>query len=332
MPARFTLPLLAILVMLSACAGPSYNPNVARDSARPEVGHYYSLLEAAPMMAGMNQLYDKTPDLRKGDEGELKQSQKDKALEMLNTIRALHELPPVSYHPESDINTARASLIMTANRIMTHHPKKNLKFWSEEGAKGAATSNLFHGSLNGYGAVGFSTEYFMNNWIIDNEVESLGHRRWMLSPSLKYTSFGRVDGNGVSSAALKVIFDERQDPGDKVAYVAYPYKEYPAALFNGNWYLSFSALRPTGTASETPAPAKYKKLVDYKKAKIHVYDENGKRLGVHKVKYSYDGFGVDNVLQWKVKKLAVNRQYRVVIKNVLLKGIKTDYEYTFKLI
>jgi uncharacterized protein YkwD len=308
---------------------PQNYSKLERKKARPLVSQYYALLGNHEYTFPAN-IYDDLPDISDGQEGELKQSEKDKVLDILNTIRALHSLPPISYHPDSDIETARSSLIMSANKVLTHTPDDDLKFWSKEGAKGAISSNIYQGTMLGNSVS--SSESFINAWVIDNQVESLGHRRWILYPQLKYTSFGRVDGNGLSSGTLKVIFNEQQNVARGLNYVAYPYKEYPASLFKKDWYLSFSANTSSDNRDFPSESEGYETVVNFEDAEIIVRDDNGDEMDVHETKYNNSSFGLSNILQWKVKELAANKVYQVTIEDVLIKGKKRDYTYTFKLI
>ncbi|MES0491170.1 MAG: hypothetical protein ABUK01_14325, partial [Leptospirales bacterium] len=185
---------------------------------------------------------------------------------------------------------------------------------------------LYFGDL--YRGQAYSTEYFTTGWVVDDRVESLGHRRWILDPFLKYISYGRVDGNGVSAAALKVIHDESQDiTKTNLNFVAYPYGDYPDRLFAKSWYLSFNAI-----VDRTSGWGNGQKNINYKKAKIEVRDPKGRKLGVSSIKTNYEGYGIPNIIQWKTRGLANNVEYTVTIKNVTVNGKPKDYTYKFRLL
>lgn len=277
-------------------------------------------------------LYETLPDVARCNPGVLKQEEKTKVLGKLNQIRRLHGLNPVEYEPRDDQLTAKAALIIAANATLSHFPDKSFKCWSKEGEAGSSTSNL-HISYYGGAAELDESESFVVGWLIDEGVESLGHRRWLLDPFLKTISFGRVDGkplvpsqwDSVSGAAVKVIHEERAELSDQKAdFVAYPHGDYPPELFSIGWYLSFSALAdkedPWGNRD-----------VDYAAAKIEVQDEAGKRLKVSGVKHDNSGFGLPNFLQWKVEGLRPEQRYQVKISGVKRAGKVRDYAYWFKI-
>jgi len=129
---------------------------------------------------GVNNVeYDKPPSIKNCYEGELSENTKKKVLEKINYIRSLHELNPVSYNTDNDIYAQKGALIIAANKILNHFPPESWKCWSEDGKKGCSTSNIFGGTGN------WLPDQAIISWLIDLDVPSLGHRRWMISPFLK---------------------------------------------------------------------------------------------------------------------------------------------------
>ena len=274
-----------------------------------------------PQPPNIADIYEVLPDIKSCSEGILKDLEKQKALEELNFIRSLHGLKPVSYNYQDDIYTAKAALIIVANEKMNHHPDPSYKCWSEEGYTGSSTSNLY--MYWGWEKHIPKTEEFVIGWIRDDGVESLGHRRWLLSPFLKNISYGRVDVPGFTGAAIKVINDDINTAN--VDYVAYPFEEYPRNLFSKNWYLSFSVV-----ANRNDPWAN--KSVNFRNTAIEISDESGNLLSVSSIYYNNEGYGNPNHLQWKVTGLKNGVKYTVSIKNVKVLGKDKSYEYWFKLI
>lgn len=274
-----------------------------------------------PQPPGIADIYEVLPDIKNCNEGILNDSEKQKALEELNFIRSLHGLKPVTYSYKDDIYTAKAALIIVANEKMNHHPDPSYKCWTKEGEHGCSTCNLY--MAWDWEKPVPKTEEFVIGWIIDDRVESLGHRRWLLSPFLKSTSFGRVDVPGFTGAAIKVINDDTATAN--VDFVAYPFEEYPKNLFSKNWYLSFSVVvdrnNPWGNEN-----------INFKNRVIEISDESGNLLSVNSIQYNNDGCGVPNHLQWKVNGLKNGVKYAVSIKNVKVLGKDKNYEYWFRLI
>ncbi|NLB18731.1 MAG: hypothetical protein GX825_08405 [Syntrophomonadaceae bacterium] len=275
----------------------------------------------APPPSGLENLYEVLPDINCCYEGVLRDSEKQKTLDHLNYIRSLHGLNLVSYNYQDDIYTAKAALIIVANEKLNHFPDPNYKCYSEEGYTGSSTSNLY---MWGWGYRPPKAEGFIDGWIIDGGVESLGHRRWLLSPFLKSTSYGRVDVPGFTGAVIKVVNDDLTTTTANVDYVAYPFENYPGNLFLKDWYLSFSVVadRNNFWANEN---------VDFKNATIEIEDDNGNSLSINSVIYDNVGYGNPNHLQWKAIGIKNDVKYIVNIKNVSVLGTNKNYEYWFKL-
>jgi len=212
-------------------------------------------------------------------------------------------------------------LIIVANEEMNHHPDQSYKCWTEEGEFGCSHSNLYMSW--GWEDKIPKSEDFVIGWIVDEGVESLGHRRWMLFPFLSNTSYGRVDVLGFTGAVIKVINDEITP--SNVDFVAYPYEEYPRNLFIKSWYLSFSVVADRNNLWNN-------EKVDFSNATIEIHNENGEALQVNSIYYDNEGYGIPNNLQWKVNGIKYGIKYTVNIKNIKVVGVIKNYEYWFELI
>ncbi len=278
----------------------------------------------------MNELYDDMPDMASCYEGILKDTQKQKALNEVNAIRNLHNLPAVSYLSDGDVETAKSALISVANGELTHYPDETYACYTSEGAKGSETSNLYIGYYTDVSNIA-QTKDTIIAFLIDNNVESLGHRRWVIDPFLKYISYGRVDGYpivgdsdwNVTGATLQVVHDEQADISDlTVEYVAYPYENYPEKYIENDWYLSFSVLADKESYWDN-------KNVDYSSATITVTSGAGINLTVHSISSNTSGAGLQNIIQWKADGIMNSVQYTVTIDSVLVNGETKSYDYWF---
>lgn len=283
-----------------------------------------------PNTKALTDFYDVIPNVANCNEGVLKTVEKEKALTRLNMIRALSGLPAVIYDNANDTQTAKSALMSVANSQLNHTPPNNWLCWTQAGYNGSSTGNLYI-TWSSISSFNTSTEYFLDGWLIDDNVESLGHRRWVLDPFLPRTSFGRVDGTtSVSSAypyatgaTLKVIYGEAANISNTtLEYVAYPVGNYPIALFNKNWYLSFSVLADKTNKWNNSN-------VSFANSTITVTGPNG-AMTVSAIKYDNNGMGVPNNLQWKVAGLQDNVQYSVNIGNVMVNNQARAYNYSFK--
>ncbi|MEI6089642.1 MAG: CAP domain-containing protein [bacterium] len=281
--------------------------------------------------------YSKDPNLTTCTKGDLLETQKQAILTMVNSIRALHNLKPVTYEPAFDAPASEAALMMAKNEELSHTPPNSWGCWSQTGYDGAEHTNLFMSTRTASDPP--TTEYSIVSWMIDNFSDRVGHRRWIIDPFLKRIAIGRADGasskqqgQAICGMALYVIDDSKQDVSDwQVNYVGYPYQYYsPQYVFYNDggstkWhYLSF-----------TYVADKYNywnnQKVDYSGATVTMTDENGNNVGISSAIYDTEGYGVPNCLKWMPTELNKEVKYTVKITGVKYGGQSSDFEYWFKL-
>lgn len=135
-------------------------------------------------------------------------------LRRINMFRALAGLPSVSEDRGQREQTQACAVMMNANNALSHDPPPSWKCWSEEGAEGAASSNL----ALGYGDPSNAIDGLMG----DVGVDSVGHRRWLLGYYL-----GKVGIGFAGKATCIGVFDDSTF-SDR-AWTAYP-PEGPAPI------------------------------------------------------------------------------------------------------
>ena len=269
--------------------------------------HFSAFLEPAK--------FQKNPAADKCFEGELASETKMNVLNLVNYIRGLHGLKPVEYNLADDKYAQKGAFLIAVNGALEHNPPKNWRCWSEDGYKGCNTSNIIGGTN-----APFTPCQAVQIWLIDANVESLGHRRWILDPFLKTIAYGHVAAYNRYGGTLKVIGDASQSAS--VDFVAYPFHEYPALLIDLNWYLTFSVIQDRQNSWGNSG-------VDFSAAVVTVTGETGNKLAVTSVKHDNQGFGVPNFLSWKVRGLQKGTRYTVTVRNVKTAAGKKDYEYWF---
>ena len=94
-------------------------------------------------------LYASTPDRDACTAGTLTQEAKDRTLEGMNQIRALHGLADVRYSSLYDTSVQESALIQAANSYLTHFPEPGDRCYTEAGDEGSGSSNL-SGQRAGY--------------------------------------------------------------------------------------------------------------------------------------------------------------------------------------
>jgi hypothetical protein len=276
-------------------------------------------------------LYAVKPNISSCQSGITSDAARAVALAQINRLRALSGLPAVQYDSTSDIETADAALMMTANNALSHTPPDTWFCWTEEGFAGAGASNLHRG---------WSTDLKLpdpleavNAFLIDFDVESLGHRRWILDPFLTRISYSASHGKSkvpssypyVRSMVLKVIYPNPKPVQLAEEFVAYPYGDYPSSLVAKDWYFSFSMVANAVSKWEN-------EKVGLTAAKVTVQGPGQSQLQVHSLQSSNEFFGLPNHLQWKVNGLQDNVSYKVSITGLKYGGKSHSYQYLFKLI
>lgn len=273
-------------------------------------------------------LYDVAPNPTTCSPGTLKASVKAQFLADLNRIRALHNLPAVTYSSAEDQQSADSSMIMAVNRSLSHTPPTGWTCYSASGNSGAGSSNLIGGWGSG---LGFDTEDdYLALWLNEGGSADIGHRRWILSPFLGKTAYGRVayqsaSGDRVSTGTMRVFSFTGgvTVPAGIPAFVAYPFGDYPIRYFRPGDYLSFTAVPNTSNnfANNT---------VRYTSATITVTGPSG-ALPVSNVSSDTDGYGVPNNVQWRVAGLQSNVTYTVQISGVT-GSTQSSYTYSFRIV
>lgn len=271
-------------------------------------------------------IYEELPNVPACRAGVLKQSEKQRALSMVNRIRELHGLPPVRYDDKLQDGVMQAALMMSANVKLDHAPTPNWKCYSKTGAEGAENSNLAAGQAGLEGAGVYNTEDEIIDWLVDDDNVGVGHRLSLLDPFVTIMAYGRVSGvtgrNQVSSAgALRIDPVEGRRANVSQNFVAYPQGNYPKRLFpRSDIPLSFSVILNQTEESE-------EQKIDLSKAQVTVMDPNGQRkMRIADKQVVNDG----NALVFKVDGLLDGAPYSVTIRGVRVGGRPRDYTYSFK--
>lgn len=280
----------------------------------------------------IDQAYIKKPDIKTCQVGQVTDIEKQQALDELNRIRQVHGLDPVSYNKENDKYTSASALINAANRTLGHYPPKTAKCYSEYGRIGSKNSNLYISLASSTALISPNfAEDTITNLLIDEGVEGVGHRAWLLNPFLKSISYGRATDTQkdyIDAASVYIDDTKTNLSPQSPDYIAYPYKNYKESWFTHGWYSSFSVI-----VNKSDFWAN--KNVDYTKAKVLVTDLSGKALKISHLKPEYKDkryAGLPNLLTWKIHGTQNNQKYMVKISGVKVDGVIKNYEYWFEII
>lgn len=115
------------------------------------------------------------------------------SINMINQIRFIAGIShDVALNQEYTRKTQAASLVSRVNDVLTHSPNKPSKMDKilyDLGYAGASSSNI----ASGYDTINKSILYgYMNDGDSSN-IDRVGHRRWILNPTMSDTGFGYVD-------------------------------------------------------------------------------------------------------------------------------------------
>ncbi|MCB1844750.1 MAG: hypothetical protein KDI09_17435 [Halioglobus sp.] len=253
-------------------------------------------------------IFQTVPNTANCDPGVLSSAARERFLHTVNLIRKLHYLPPVEWADSFATEAQQSALVQLANNYLSHFPQPGDSCYSAAAAAGAGSSNLSYRSIQSDPA------YYPLGWVNDNyNISSLmeaGHRRWVLYPSLGYTSYGQARGY----SSMKVFgfgLPPAAPVPPELAYVAMPYREYPHAM------VSMGSARTPWSISMVP-PAGVSSNFDYfSQASVSVtHTASGSPLTVHSVHRDNRGYGLANFLSWMVDGWSHDVAYTVTISNV----------------
>jgi hypothetical protein len=270
------------------------------------------------------------PDINNCYAGKLSAKFINEFLNELNTVRALHGLPSITYDYAREDEMMQTALILAANNILTHYPEANTNCYSDIGEVGAKTSSLEMGvrqNKNDY-----SPAESITNMVHDKLnlfAGDVGHRLWMLNPFLQKSAYGSVNAPSfkdtrfpyVVGTSYKVVYPFNNTTTAPLGVIAYPYHNYPAKYYMAGSILSISILTDQKNFFAN-------RNVDYAKATV-VVTERSSRAKQKISNIRYENNGVPNHMQFNFDDLKLNVIYDVKLSNVLVNGQPKEYSYWF---
>lgn len=232
--------------------------------------------------------------------GTVPQTTKDKILMRLAYFRKAVGLNNAIAESQTKSEKAQqAALMMHANGTLDHFPPNSWKCFTEDGKQAAANSLLT--SINNANAI--------DSYIRDHGAENgpVGHRRWLLWPRLQEMGIGNTSNYN----ALWVLGNSGTTPADAPEFIAWPPEGFvPKQVVYPRWSFSIRDADFTGTTVSMKA-------------------NNGSTIATETEELT--GIYGDNTIVWKpsinISTLADNTVYAVMLKNVVIDGEPTDFEY-----
>ena len=188
------------------------------------------------------------------DSGSLSDETLDSAIKMLNQIRYIAGIShDVTLSDTYNEMVQAAAMVNYVNDALSHYPSQPAGMSDdlyELGVLGARQSNIAWASWRGC-----SLNWTMvNSWMEDGDdsnISRVGHRRWMLNPSMSQTGFGSVYGdNGTYSAVY--AFDKSNTSAGEYG-VAWPAQNMPINYFGKGfpWSISMGKMVDQSSVSVT---------------------------------------------------------------------------------
>jgi len=216
----------------------------------------------------------------------------------INWFRQMAGLETIVADAAASARAQEAALMMHAQNSLSHSPGSTWACFSSAGAESAGRANLTLGVIGSRGVAGQIEDPGASN-------VALGHRRWLLYPSLSEVGLGSTSRAGV----VEVIGDFANSQGAS-AWVSWPPAGYvPHDVIFERWSIS-------------------REGADFSQARVTM-SQNGQSVSVSLLPVA-NGFGLPT-LGWEVPNLPVTTadvDYRVNISNVLLNGQAHNFSYT----
>ena len=198
--------------------------------------------ESGKSLYGYKITYDEEPLLEAPYEaGTLSDAELICALNTVKTIRYIAGISDDIYLSNSYNSLAQASSIVNyANGTLSHTPgmPAGMDFsLASDGITGAKNSNIAWTSWKN-NSLKWS---IIHGWMDDSDegnLPVLGHRRWILNPSLGMTGFGSVTGETGTYTSMYIM--DKSNPDDSYNGIAWPAANTPVSYFASTSPWSFS--------------------------------------------------------------------------------------------
>jgi uncharacterized protein YkwD len=255
--------------------------------------------------------------------GKLTSASLKSGLKMVNQIRYIAGIDSnVTLNASYTAKAQAASIVIAANGVYDHSPPRPAGMGDQlykQGASGAGSSNLSMGASTEASEPKLTlTNTILNQYMADEDksnIAALGHRRWVLNPSMKQTGFGFVSDIGPVSESWKAsyfssmyVFDQKRT--SSYTGVAWPAKNMPVEYFASTypWSISMGFTVPKDKISVT-----LKRKSDKKTWKFSSKNSDDGYFNVNN-----DGYGLPGCIIFRPDdiKYKAGDQFEVTIKGI----------------
>ncbi len=275
----------------------------------PGVGEIIDRYEAYPWNLDVPNSYSVEPSVKAPYlAGHLTDNSLENARNLLNFIRYVAGVPAdVTLNEDYTEKAQAGALLNRVNGKLDHKPEKPEGFPEElyqTGYEGCSKGNLAAGS--NYSNIAKS---LLNGWMFDGDasnITTMGHRRWVLNPSMTQTGFGAVD----SYSAMYALDSKGSGITD---YVAWPAQNMPIELMNGSgtpWTLSLGS--DYGKANFQDVNVTLKDITNNKSWNFSGSNANGA------FKVNIEAYGMKNCIIFRPNSISYSKdsQFRVTVTGI----------------
>ncbi|MNJ36306.1 hypothetical protein D3C77_310890 [compost metagenome] len=288
---------------------------------RDEVKRIWNQLQG---MYDQLKTYDTEPSVKAPyNVGKVNQVILDQALLVTNFARALAGLPDdVQLDAELNDLAQHGAVLLAANDNLTHYPVKPADMtdaFYNKGYQSTKSSNISSGRDN-------LSSNVLEGYMPDTgrNADRVGHRRWVLNPSLQKVGFGLANGYGSMQ-----VFDKSRAEKVEYDYIAWPAADFPQQLFGVDhpWSVSVNPDK-----YEAPSLKDVRvKVTDVQSGKTWTLTSENHDLNSDLyMNVELSGFGVSNAIIFRLDGVQEYKgEYQVVISGLrTVSGQTTELAYT----
>ena len=206
-----------------------------------------AFVSAHPAETSSSTTYRRSPTVDPYVPGLISEESTQNAINMLNQIRYIAGLnADVINDPSKEEMLAAAAMANGLNGNLSHYPERP-SVWSDSiyddlydlACAGAGSSNLSAGRVNL--AANILMGYMYDSTI--SNIDRVGHRRWILNPSMGKTAFGYCYFSNSMYGAYSGMYAFDRSGSGRQAPVAWPAQQTPVSYFYNSssyaWSVSF---------------------------------------------------------------------------------------------
>ena len=255
--------------------------------------------------------------------GKLSAESMTNGLNALNFCRYVAGLPSdVTLKSEYNTYTQHASVLMEKNNVLSHYPTQPSDMADDFynlGYYGSSHSNIASGYSNLASAI---TAGYMED-TDETNITKLGHRRWILNPSMLYTGFGFAN-----RYSAMYSFDNSRTEKFTGDYICWPAKNMPYELYCAN-DMGYAFSVTLGDAYDTPSLSKVKVTVK-SKLQNKTWNLTSANNGTDYSNYlnvDNGGYGMKKCIIFNVGAFEENDVVTVTVKGIYKNGVETPITY-----